>query len=483
MMRSLYAATALSTIALSTPALASSHREAPGITETPKVDGTDFYMFDSYEKGRAGYVTLIADYQPFQGQPGGPNFFEMDPNAVYDINISNTGGAQPNLTFRFQFTNTNQNIALNIGGQSVPVAEVDVGPVGSGGNPADTSNLNVIETYTLSIIRDGTAQSVTDAATGSATFTKPVDYVGKKTLDDYAAYAKHFIYTVNIPGCSTPGKVFAGQRHEPFFIDLSETFDLLNYAHPVGEQYANSGHDDIAPFNISALEIEVPASCLIGPGGDPVIGAWTTASSIVAPAGGGEPTLVQKSRLGMPLTNEVVIGLKDKDNWNASQPADDSQFLQYVTNPTFPAIVQAVFGADGVVAPTNFPRNDLVATFLTGIAGINQPKNVTPSEMLRLNTATPPTARASQSRLGVIGGDAAGFPNGRRPGDDIVDITVRVAMGRLCTLGVNGYCAPAQAPSGGLDFVDGVARTALDYGLAFPYLTTPLSNSPSPIGQ
>jgi hypothetical protein len=479
MQRQFLAATAMATLAFSLPALASSHREAPGITQTPKVDGTDLYMFRSYEKGRAGFVTFIADYQPFQGQAGGPNFFEMDPNSVYDINVSNNGGASPNLTFRFQFTNTDKNIALTVGGKSVPVAEVDVGPVGTNGNANDTANLNVAETFTLSLISNGVTQAITNAANGSATFTKPVDYVGQKTMNDYADYASKFIYSINIPGCATPGRLFAGQRAEPFFVDLSETFDLLNYAHPIGEQYAASGEDDIAQYNISALEIEVPISCLLGPSKDPVIGAWTTASTYTTPAGGGTPTLVQKSRLGMPLVNEVVIGLKDKDGFNASVPANDAQFLTYVTNPTFPAIVQAIFGGAGVVAPTNFPRNDLVATFLTGIAGLNQPQNVVGAEMLRLNTGTAPAARGSQNRLGVIGGDNAGFPNGRRPGDDVVDVTVRVAMGRLCTLDLNGYCTSSQAPSGGLDFVDGAERTSLNFGATFPYLNTPRVNSPN----
>jgi hypothetical protein len=465
-------------LAALSPANASSHREAPGITKTPKLDGTDFYMFNSYEKGRAGYVTLIANYQPFQGQAGGPNFFTMDPNAVYDIFVSNNGGASPNLTFSFKFTNTNKNIALNVGGTTVPVAVADVGPVGTNGNPNDTANLNVTETYTLSVIVNGVSQPVTNAANGSAVFTKPVDFIGNKTINDYEAYAKNFVYTVNIPGCSKPGRVFAGQREESFFIDLGETFDLINYNHPIGEQYANSGRNDIAQFNISSLAIEVPTSCLLGPSKDPVIGAWTDSFSVV-PAQGGGTTLVEQSRLGMPLVNELVIGLKDKDAWNSSVPANDSQFLTYVTNPTFPAIVQAVFGAAGVVAPTNFPRNDLVATFLTGIAGLNQPKNVTPSEMLRLNTSIAPLARGSQNRLGVIGGDNAGFPNGRRPGDDVVDVTLRVAMGRLCTLGVNNYCTPSQAPSGGLDFTDGVALTSMNFGAAFPYLTTPRSDSPN----
>ena len=191
------------------------------------------------------------------------------------------------------------------------------------------------------------------------------------------------------------------------------------------------------------------------------------------------PTLdgfAQKSRLGMGLVNELVIGLKDKDKFNASQPKDDAQFLTYVTNPTFPAIVQIVFSSAGVQAPTLFPRTDLIATFLTGIAGINQPAHVKPAEMLRLNTSTPVTPAASQNRLGVIGGDPAGYPNGRRPGDDLVDITLRVAMGRLITLGLFGN--PSQAPSGGLDFTDGAIVDASFFDNAFPYLKTPLPGSP-----
>jgi hypothetical protein len=182
----------------------------------------------------------------------------------------------------------------------------------------------------------------------------------------------------------------------------------------------------------------------------------------------------------MPLVNEVVIGLEDKDRFNASKPRDDAQFLTYVTNPTLPALVQSLFPS--AKAPTNLPRTDLITAFLKGIKGVNQPANVTPSEMLRLNTSIAPTAAAAQSPLGVAGGDNAGFPNGRRPADDVVDVSIRVAMGALCVLtGVNDAlqvgCKPADAPAGGLAFTDGVRKTAADYGAAFPYLKTPLSGS------
>jgi Domain of unknown function (DUF4331) len=460
--------------ALSAPAYASSHREAPGITKTPKVDGTDFYMFRSYEPGRDGFVTLVANYSPLEDPFGGPNYFTLDEHAIYEIHINNTGSGLADITFQFRFDNVQQNLALSVGGISVPIALVDKGQIGTGGNPNDTANLNVIESYSLSIIRHGISQKIVNADTGADQFIKPVDNIGQETLPEYAAYANAHIYNISIPGCGT-GRVFAGQRKDSFVVDLGETFDLINYANPVGEQFANSGRDDLASKNITSLIIEVPISCLTA--GDPVIGAWTTASTADL-EGENRPdgTFAQQSRLGMGLVNELVIGLKDKDKFNASQPKDDAQFLTYVTNPTFPAIVQLVFSSLGVQAPTLFPRSDLVATFLTGIATINQPAHVKPAEMLRLNTSTPVTPSASQNRLGVIGGDPAGYPNGRRPGDDLVDITLRVAMGRLITIGLFGN--PSQAPSGGLDFTDGAIVDASFFDNAFPYLKTPLPGSP-----
>ena len=167
--------------------------------------------------------------------------------------------------------------------------------------------------------------------------------------------------------------------------------------------------------------------------------------------------------------NEVVIGLKDKDTFNSSQPKDDAQFANYVTNPTLPALIEILFGSAGVRAPTNFPRTDLVAVFLTGVAGVNQTTAV--GEMLRLNTSTPTLPAAMQNNLGVIGGDVAGFPNGRRPGDDVVDIALRVVMGKL--LSIN------DAPSGQLPFTDGALVTANMFQQVFPYINPPLAGSPN----
>jgi hypothetical protein len=479
------------------PAAASSHREAPFITSQPKVDGTDFYAFRSYEPGRSGYVTLIANYQPLEAAYGGPNYFTMDPDALYEIHVDNNGDAQEDLSFQFRFKTKRRNIALNIGGKSVAIPLTQAGQI-TDVNPAVQ---NVYETYTVAVARggrrSGSVQALTNAADGSSSFDKPVDNIGNKTIPDYPGYAARFIYNVNIPGCGA-GRLFVGQRKDPFVVNLGETFDLVNIKYPAVEFNANAeraASDNLKYANTTSLVVEVPISCLTR-GTDPVIGAWTTASLRQGQLLNPDPrdreddrhdaskvggAWSQVSRLGMPLVNEVVIGLKDKDRFNSSSPSDDGQFADYVTNPTLPALVEILFGSAGVRAPTNFPRVDLVTTFLTGIPGLNQPARVTASEMMRLNTSTPATAKGAQQRLGVIGGDVAGFPNGRRPGDDVVDIELRVAMGLLCTLNNPAVfgCRPADAPSGGIHFTDGAYLDDSYIDGTFPYVRTPVPGSPN----
>ncbi len=466
--------------------LASSHREAPFITENPKVDGTDFYMFRSYEAGRAGYVTLVANYLPLQPAYGGPNYFALDPNALYEIHVDHNGDAREDITFQFRFTNTLKDTQLNVGGVPVSIPLIQSGPI-AGVNDA---TLNLRETYTVNIVRGprrtGVSEPITNAANDSATFDKPVDNIGNKTLADYAAYAAQHVYDVHIPGCDD-GRMFVGQRNDPFAVNLGEIFDLVNIAVPAtdfdpGAESLES--DIIADDNVTALILEVPIACMTQ-AEEPVIGAWTTASLPRVRILQKQPSFDQParevghfqqvSRLGMPLVNEVVIGLKDKDRFNASQPRDDAQFATYVTNPTLPELVEILFPI--APAPNNFPRNDLVTAFLTGVSGLNQPANVVASEMMRLNTAIAPVPKGAQSRLGVLGGDTAGFPNGRRPGDDVVDIELRVAMGKLCTLNLG--CAPADAPAGGIGFTDGAFLDDSSFDAVFPYLTTPLPGSPA----
>ena len=491
------AAASAAALGCGSTAFASSHREAPFIAQNPSVDATDLYMFRSYESGRSGFVTLLADYIPFQDPQGGPNFFMFNSDALYEIHIDNTGAGVEALTFQFQFKNTSKMTALSVGSKTVKIPLINSGPI-SGVNPA---SLNVRETYTLDLVRGdrraGTRTSVTNAANGSATFDKPVDNIGDKTFGSatgYATYANQHIYSINIPGCTTPGKVFVGQRKEPFYIAVGKIFDLLNF-NPLGSNEINGNNNDLEAKNVSTLALELPISCITN-GTEPVIGAFTTASlrqgrllNPSPPSGLGKASVVggawsQVSRLGMPLVNEVVIGIDDKDRFNASMPKNDAvNFPDYITNPVLPTLIQSLFPA--VTAPTNFPRTDLLTVFLTGLKTLNQPANVVPAEMMRLNTSIAPVAVGAQNPLGAAAGDVAGFPNGRRPGDDVVDLSLRVSMGALCvltgpsdTFGVG--CSAASAPSGGLPFNDGVRKSSTNYGATFPYLTTPLPGNFNP---
>jgi hypothetical protein len=476
-------------------AFASSHREAPYISGQPKLDATDLYMFRSYEAGRQNFVTVLANYIPFQDPQGGPNFHMFSPEGLYEIHIDNNGDAVEDLTFQFRFTNTSKATALTVGGKAVKIPLINSGVI-AGVNPGA---LNVRETFTIDVLRGGrrTARSsVTNASGGATVFDKPVDNIGDKSFGSatgYAAYANQHIYDVTIPGCSTPGRVFVGQRKEPFYIAVGRALDLFNL-NPLGAEVGGN-NNDLEGKNVSTLAMELPISCLTA-GTDPVIGAFTTASLRQGRLLDGSPSTglgmvtrsggawTQVSRLGMPLVNELIIGIDDKDKFNASKPKNDAaNFSDYVTNPVLPALIQTLFPA--AVAPTNFPRTDLVTVFLKGISGVNQPATVVPAEMLRLNTSIAVTAAAAQNPLGVAGGDNAGFPNGRRPADDVVDLSLRVAMGALCVLtgasdSLKVGCKPADAPAGGLALTDGVRKTAVNFGVTFPYLTTPLPGNLNP---
>ncbi len=528
-------------LAVSAAAMASSHREAPFITTSPKVDGTDFYMFRSYEGiaangtgGRSDYVTMIANYQPLQSPYGGPNYFSLDPNALYEIHLDNNGDAKEDITFQFRFNNKLNGVTLPIGTANVAIPLIQAGAVSKVTDP----NLNLNETYTVSMIRGdrrkGGSQPVIKAA-GGATFEKPVDYIGSKTLGDaaaYESYAQKHVHAIKVPGCPAgkdTGFVFVGQRQEGFAVNLGTVFDLVNapasfLLDPANKDAAGQGGKHyIQKTNVTSIALEVHKDCLTA-GSDPVIGGWTTASMRQARLLNGKPSSghqasekvggawVQVSRLGNPLVNELVIGLPDKDKFNSSKPQDDTQFLTYVTNPTLPALLGLVLTGDAKgVAPTNLPRTDLATVFLTGIAGVNKPTTATPSEVLRLNTAVTPVQFADQNRLGVagevlrVGGtanlsmakDLAGFPNGRRPKDDVVDIALVAVLGGLCvingdnnSLGLNGVpgvpsltsaCKPSSVPLGGssANIHDGVDQATVPFLTRFPYLNTPNSGSAS----
>ena len=514
-------ATALATMLAPASVGASSHREAPFITEKPKVDATDLYLFNSYEPGREAFVTLLANFQPFQDPFGGPNYFTLDEEALYEIHIDNNGDAVEDITFRFDFEKTlagGTGIALEVGPtgetKSVAVPFAAIAPVSAG----DEANRNVIETYAVDVVRGDRRSGAREAimnGDGQPTFRKPLDNIGPKTIPNYDRYAAQFIHRIDIPGCSMAdgqGRVFVGQRREGFAVNVGQVFDTLNLqpagvgrvANVLGAQ--DQGFNDLEGKNITTIALEVPKACLTKDAQTPIIGAWITASvrqaqvinptpSFDQPARQGGPW-IQVSRLGMPLVNELVIGLKDKNLFNTSEPKDDGQFADYVTHPTLPEVVELVFGGAGVRAPNNFPRTDLVAAFLTGIPDVNA--NGSTAEYQRLNTALPATPRAAQNPFGAAGCfddptrttdavldtsnadcDPAGFPNGRRPGDDVVDIELRVAMGALVNRGdaPAGGCLHANS-TGCLPYVDGAGQRATDFLDTFPYLNTPIAGAP-----
>jgi hypothetical protein len=534
-MQRLLAALVVSVVAFTSPALASSHREAPFITRNPKVDGTDFYLFNSYEASRSGNVTVIANYQPLQDAYGGPNYFSMDPEALYEIHFDNTGDGVEDITFQFRFSNTLLNgtgVALPSqfpdGGMSSAVAIplINAGGIGladGGFTLAPTGFQGQRETFSVNVVtgnrRTGTVVGqLANAAGGATTFAKPIDNIGSKTFpgNSYANYARAHVYNVTFPGsfCATPGKLFVGQRAEGFAVNLGTIFDLVNApaalitseAQPcvaagptVTANCRNVAPNTIGNKNVTTLSLEIPSSCLTNMAGGTVIGGWSTASvrqaRIINPTAtytvpareGGAWT--QVSRLGMPLVNEVVIGVPDKDKFNTSEPKDDlANFAAYVVTPTLPQLINVLFS----VPPPVANRGDLVTVFLQGIPGVNafNGSNITPavSEMVRLNTSVAsvfaPRPAGMQNNLGALGCyvgrsamagpmltptaptcDASGFPNGRRPGDDVVDIALRVVEGIL----MSGN----DAPGGAIPFHDGVLQDASQFDSTFPYLKAP----------
>ena len=426
---------------------ASSHREAPMISQDPAADGTDFYMFRSADAPNS--VNLIANYYPFQEPAGGPNFYRFGDDVLYAINIDDNGDniTDVSYVFTFQTVTRNPNTFL-----------YNTGPISSLNDP----NWNVRQYYKVTrVLSNG---SYTDIANGCVV---PPNNIGPKSTPNYDALAASAVCIA-----SDGTKIFAGQRDDPFYVDLGATFDLLTIR-PGAPGNKGGGRDDLSGYNVLSLALQVPANKLTNDGGDvtttnvPVLGGWTTAYRQKVKVLNGDGTAnnngpwVQVSRLGAPLVNEVVVPLGAKDLWNSSQPAGDAAtFLGGVTDPEAARLLHAIYGID--VPPT--PRNDLVTIFLTGIPGLNQPQSVKASEQLRLNIQTPITA--SPNRLGVLGGDNQGYPNGRRLIDDVVDISLQaVAGGTPFTPPTN------KAPNNQLG--DGVNVNDKAFLTSFPYVASP----------
>lgn len=449
----------------------SSHREAPLIMEDPVADNTDMYAFVAPDAPNR--VTLISNFVPFQEAGGGPNYHRFGEDVRYNIHVDNNGDAQPDITYEFRFKNDIQNPDDYLYADSLAVLNQ-----GGGIDSLDDPAYNFRQTMSVWKVTDGEREQVLSDA------IVPPENVGPRTIaTDYESLAQEAIYTLD-----SGGKVFAGQRDDGFYVDIASIFDLgglrpFNDAHAVPLD-AEAGKDTFAGYNVHSIALQIPTNQLTS-GDDPVIGTWSTAdrrrvrafagSSSANPISRGRWT--QVSRLGNPLVNEVVVPLGTKDAYNSIPPAADADVfpgldapplstegdIPLVTDPMLGNQIEAVYDID-VPDP---PRNDLVSVYLTGIDGVNQPSgDVRPAEMLRLNTDVEPTPFDQQDRLGFLAGQNDGFPNGRRVGDDVVDISLRaVAGGTPLTPDFN------SSPNNELS--DGVDSNDRPYLEQFPYLGTP----------
>ena len=442
-----------------TSATASSHREAPLIGDDPAADNTDVYAFVSPDK--PGTVTIIANYIPFEDPAGGPNYYRFDPTVLYELNVDNNGDAREDVTYQFRFKTSvaNPNTFL-----------YNTGPVTSPTDP----DLNVKQTYSVTRV---TSRGSTVLGSN---FPVPPANIGPRSNPTYDPFQ-------GVMPLGNGGQVFAGPRDDPFFVDLGSIFDLgglrpFNPFHAIKPPGSSEpGQDGVLNYNTHSIAIQVPKSDLLAaPASDGVLGIYASASRPRIRILRGDGTfdangsMVQVSRLGNPLVNEVIIPVGKKDYWNASDPKDDAQFVDRYRTPELAGLINALYG-DPVADTLTTNRDDLVAVLLTGVdlpgaANLNF-TGTTKADLLRLNTAIAPSA--SPNPLGVLASppDLAGFPNGRRLIDDVTDIELRaVACGYGDTL--NSLLGLCQFPPNQI-VSDGVQMNEAGFLSAFPYVAAP----------
>ncbi|MCL7427763.1 DUF4331 domain-containing protein [Streptomyces sp. YS415] len=412
-------------------AAASSHREAPLISGTPQYDNTDVYAFVSPDKPDT--TTIVANWIPFEEPAGGPNFFTFAEDAQYDLHIDNNGDAQGELVYRFTFRTHVKNKKTFL---------YNTGPVES----LDDPDLNITQTYDVELLRLKNQHLVSRTKVANDVPVAPSN-VGKASMPDYAKLRSQAVH--ELAGGATS---FAGQADDPFFLDL-RVFDLL-----YGGDLSEVGNDTLKGYNVNSIALQVPTHMITESAEQPIVGIWSTTQRKNA-----RGHFTQVSRLGMPLVNEVVNPIRDKDKFNASAPWNDGQFLKNVTEPELPKLIEGIYK---IPAPAE-PRNDLVEVFLTGVKGLNQPPHVRPAEELRLNTSIEPAAEPK--RLGVLDGDNAGFPNGRRLTDDVIDASLQVVEGEL--VGAKN------------DLGDAVDKNDKEFEKAFPYVALPTEGSRGPLAK
>ena len=458
----------------------SSHREAPEIAKDPVADSTDLYAFVSPD--RAGTVTLIANYLPLQAPAAGPNFFEFGDDVLYEINIDNNGDGLAEVTYRFQFHTETTDASTFL---------YNTGPIES----LNSKYWNRRQFYSVTrTTRNGRSEVL------GTNLACPPCNIGPLSTPNYDALAAQAVHNV-----AHGARVFAGQRADAFYVDLGSVFDLgdlrpienLHTTFGLPALKAAKGINTLAGANVHSIALQVPISQLTTNGHTPtntaaarsVIGIWTTASRqkarILGSNGGvgvASGPYVQISRLGNPLVNEVLVPLSKKDYWNAQPPSKDHQFISGASHPEFSSLLNVLYpGAFPNLAAYKKPRADLEAIFLTGIpAGVIAASFSTftgkvPADMLRLNLAIPPAT--SPNPLGVVGGDVAGFPNGRRVTDDVVTIELRALAGATIPLVDKAYKPDAAIA----DVSDGVTQAGVPLLPSFPYLGSPYSgyNVPS----
>ncbi|MBV8338027.1 MAG: DUF4331 domain-containing protein [Alphaproteobacteria bacterium] len=447
----------------------SSHREAPEISKDPVADNTDVYAFVSPDNPNT--VTLIANYIPAEAPDGGPNFYEFGDDVLYEIHIDNDGDGNSDITYQFQFQTTLQDSNTFL---------YNTGPISSLTDP----NWNKRQLYSVTRIKNGQAIVLGE------NLPSPPCNIGPTSTPDYEALAEQAINV--LPSGET---VFAGQRAEGFYVDLGAVFDLLDLR-PFQNLHINpmppaSGVNGLNNLNVHTMAIQLPKSMLTRDGSNPtnpndgrsVIGVWASASRrkaiILGPNGDVDEygPWVQVSRFGDPLFNEVIIPLGLKDFWNSQLPRNDKQFLNYVQQPEVPVrLVEVYPGVFPNLAAYSKPRADLVAILLTGIPagiipGFQNFTGQTLADLMRLNMAIPPAT--APNILGILGGDLAGFPNGRRVFDDVFTIELRALAGVTIPL-VDPSFTPDAAAS---QVTDGVTPSNINspFLASFPYLGTPYS--------
>lgn len=443
----------------------SSHREAPGISKDPAADNTDTYAFVSPDAPDT--VTIISNYVPLEAPFGGPNFFEFGDDVLYQIHIDNDADGAPEITYEFQFETrvANPNTFLYNTGQILSI---------------DSANWNRKQFYSVARVVNGQR---TVLATGLAC---PPCNIGPASTPNYALLGDAAVHHLG-----TGEKVFAGQRLEGFYVDLGSIFDLgdlrpFQNLHIIPMPVA-PGVDASHDFNVHSIALRVPKTMLTRDGARPtdpasatsVIGVWAAASRRKAmvrePNGDGVESgpWTQVSRLGNPLINEVVIPMGKKDYWNSQRAQDDSQFAEYVAHPELAKLLPVLYpGVFPNLAGLSAPRTDLLAILMTGIpsgviSGFQNFTGPTQADQLRLNMAIPPASQPNA--LGILGGDLAGFPNGRRVFDDVTSIELRAIAGATYPLVHPSYTPDAAAAL----LTDGLTAASTSYQTNFPYLGVP----------